>query len=129
MVKPPVKISIWAVWLMLLPFVLCFLYQTYPPKIDSNASDILAFLLFMSVVASMPMMINGRSVFFLQWASLFVFLIFGLFIETVLVQLAFIPILLQLRLSKETSFRLPLNSSMFFLISIFSGLIYYGLGG
>ncbi|PKG21705.1 GGDEF domain-containing protein [Niallia nealsonii] len=123
------KISIWAVWLILLPLGLWFLYQTYPPKIDGNTSDILAFLLFMSVVASMPMMINGRPVFFLQWASLSVFLIFGLFIETVLVQLALIPILLQLRLSQETRFRLPLNSSMFFLVSISSGLIYYGLGG
>ena len=129
LVKSSVKILIWTVWILLLPFGLWFLYQTYPPKINSNASDILAFLLFMSVVASMPMMINGRPVFFLQWASLSVFLIFGLFIETVLVQLALIPIILQLRLSQETIFRLPLNSSMFFLISICSGLIYYGLGG
>jgi len=129
MVKPSDKKLIWIVWILVLSFGLWFSYHMYPPQIRGNEWEILAFLLFMTVVASMPMIINGNPVFFLQWATLSVFLIFGLFIEIILVQIALLAVLYQAKLDKKTLFRLPMNSTMFFLVSFFSGIIYYSLGG
>ena len=129
MVKPSDKKLIWIVWTLVLSFGLWFSYHMYSPQIRGNEWEILAFLLFMTVVASMPMMINGTPVFFLQWATLSVFLIFGLFIEIILVQIALLAVLYQAKLDKKTLFRMPMNSTMFFLVSFFSGVIYYTLGG
>lgn len=129
MVKPSYKKIIWAVWIFLLPFGLWFSHNIYPPQIRGNEWEILAFLIFMTVVASMPMIISGTPVFFLQWATLSVFLIFGLFFEIILVQIALIAVLYQAKLDKKTLFRLPMNSIMFFLVSFFSGIIYYSFGG
>lgn len=114
--------------MVLLPFGLWFTYAIFPPQIGLEL-DIFAFLLFMMLVASMPMMINGTPVFFLQWASLSVFLSFGLFVETVLVQIALLALLIQMKIEKKSFFRFPMNSSMFFLVSFFSGIFYNSFGG
>ena len=129
LVKSSTKKIIWAIWIVLIPFGLLLTYHLYPPNISGEYGDVLAFLIFMAIVASMPMMINGTPVFFLQWATISVFLIFGLFIETVLVQIALFTLMLQMRLDKKSIFRLPMNSAMFFLVSVLSGMIYYSLGG
>ena len=129
MVKPREKKIIWTVWILLLSLGLWFSHNMYPPQISGNEWEILSFLLFMTVVASMPMIINGTPVFFLQWATLSVFLIFGLFIEIILVQIALLAVLYQAKLNWKTLFRLPMNSTMFFLVSFFSGVIYYSFGG
>ncbi|WP_312098066.1 sensor domain-containing diguanylate cyclase [Niallia sp.] len=129
MVQPREKKIIWTVWILLLSLGLWFSHNMYPPQISGNEWEILSFLLFMTVVASMPMIINGIPVFFLQWATLSVFLIFGLFIEIILVQIALLAVLYQAKLDKKTLFRLPMNSTMFFLVSFLSGIIYYSLGG
>ncbi|SLL32477.1 cyclic diguanylate phosphodiesterase domain-containing protein [Mycobacteroides abscessus subsp. abscessus] len=129
MVKPSDKKIIWTVWILILSLGLWFSYNTYPPQIRGNEWEIFSFLVFMTVVASMPMIINGTPVFFLQWATLSVFLIFGLFIEIILVQIALLAVLYQAKLDRNTLFRLPMNSTMFFLVSFFSGIIYYLLGG
>ncbi|WP_445489673.1 sensor domain-containing diguanylate cyclase [Niallia sp. 03133] len=129
LVKSSIKKAIWITWIILIPAGLGFIYQYFPPIQAGHNWHVAAFLLFLSIVASMPMIINGRPVFFLQWATLSVFLIFGLFIETVLVQIALIALLMQIKLDKKSLFRFPLNSIMFFLVSLCSGLIYYSLGG
>ncbi|MFT8320544.1 MAG: sensor domain-containing diguanylate cyclase [Bacillus sp. (in: firmicutes)] len=129
MVKSSIKKTIWAIWIVLIPAGLWFVHHEFPPDLAGHTWNVVAFLLFMSIVAFMPMIINGRPVFFLQWATLSVFLIFGLFIETVLVQIALIALLFQVKLTKKSLFRFPMNSIMFFLVSLCSGLIYYSLGG
>lgn len=129
MVKPITKNLIWTIWLLLSPLGLWVTYRMYPPQIQGQEWEILGFLLFMVIVASMPMIINGYPVFFLQWASLSVFLIFGLFIETVLVQVALMAVLYQANIDKKSLFRIPMNSTMFILVSISSGNIYFALGG
>ncbi|PLR93852.1 GGDEF domain-containing protein [Bacillus sp. T33-2] len=104
-------------------------YVFYPPSVSGDKLDVFAFLFLMSIVASMPMVINKTSVFLIQWVSLAVFLTFGLFVEMVLAQVAIAVLMVRLRLQKNDWFRLPLNSLMFFMVSLLSGIIFYALGG
>lgn len=128
-VHPKMKKAIFLVWLLLVPAGMWFTYKTYPPDFSGHWLELLAFLVLTAVVASMPIIINEMSIFLIQWVSLAAFLSFGIFAEMVLAQIAVIVLLLQIRMQKGESFRLPLNLNMFFLVSFFSGIIYYSLGG
>jgi len=123
------KIVILVAWLLIFPTGLWFTYQMYPPVINGLQVDIIIFFMLMAFVAAIPMVINGTPIFLIQWVSWAVFLIFGLFIEIVMAQMALIVLFISVKLSKDQLFRLPLNSIMFFGVSLFSGLIYYHFGG
>lgn len=129
-VNPTVKKIAFVIWFLMVPAGLWFTYKTYPPHLSDNWVDLLAFLLLTTVVAVMPIVINDVFIFVIQWVALATFLRFGLFVEILYAQFAVIALLLKLKvLQKGQLFRLPLNLIMFFLVSFFSGLIYYLLGG
>lgn len=128
-VQPHIKRGIFIAWILLVPAGMWLTYQEYPPQISAHLLDILAFLILSSVVASMPMVINNTPIFLIQWVSLATFLSFGLFVEMVFAQIAVCVLMLKLRVTKESSYRYPVNFIMFFLVSLGSGAIYYALGG
>lgn len=123
------KNTIFLMWLLLVPAGMYFTYQKYPPHFSGQWLELFAFLTLTAVVAFMPMVINNTPIFLIQWVSLATFLSFGLFIEMVFAQAAVIVLLLRLRVQKDQYFRIPLNLIMFFLVSLFSGVVYYSLGG
>lgn len=123
------KNTIFLMWLLLVPAGMYFTYQKYPPHFSGQWLELFAFLTLTAVVAFMPMVINNTPIFLIQWVSLATFLSFGLFIEMVFAQAAVIVLLLRLRVQKDQYFRIPLNLIMFFLVSLFSGFVYYSLGG
>lgn len=123
------KSSIWFAWLLIVPTGIWLIYQIYPPApVDANL-DLFAFLLLMAVVAAMPMVVNNTPIFLIQWVSLAVFLTYGIFIEMILMQIALLVLLMRLRIPKPDAYRYPLNSLMFFIVSLLSGLLFYALGG
>ncbi len=87
------------------------------------------FLVLATMVALLPIVINGTPVFMIQTIAFAAFLKYGLFFEVVLIQFSIIPLMIRLKISKTDFYRFPLNSAMFFIISIASGLVYLGLGG
>jgi diguanylate cyclase (GGDEF)-like protein len=117
------------IWVLMVLPGMYFTYQFFPPHFSGNWLEILAFLLLICVVASMPMIINNIPIFLIQWVSLAVFLRFGLFVEMIFAQLAVIVLLLKIRVPKDQIFRFPLNFTMFFFVSLGSGLVYHLLGG
>ncbi|MFC0415875.1 sensor domain-containing diguanylate cyclase [Cytobacillus solani] len=119
----------WIIWLLVFPLGLWVTYQNYPPQISGLELDVLLFLLLASFVAATPMIINRSPVFLIQWVSWAVFLSFGLFVELVIIQVALIVLLIRVKLPSNEFFRVPLNSLMFFLVSLLSGIFYYSLGG
>ncbi|WP_052343499.1 sensor domain-containing diguanylate cyclase [Bacillus massiliigorillae] len=123
------NIIVFILWLAIFPFGLWLVYQNFTPLQSLFDTDILFFLLLMIVVSLFPIIVNETPVFLLQAVSFAVFLIYGLFIEIVLTQISIFVLLLKLRLSKEEMIRYPLNSLMFFFLSLISGLIFYKLGG
>jgi diguanylate cyclase (GGDEF)-like protein len=126
---PITKKFIWITWLLFVPVGFYLIYFFFPPLISGVDFDLFAFILLISFVASVPMVVNNTPIFLIQWVSLAVFLTFGLFIEMILVQIGVIVLLLKLRVTKQQLYRFPLNSLMFFVCSLLSGMIYYLLGG
>lgn len=124
-----VKKSIWFAWLLVVPVGIWVTYEVYPPSIQGSIADVLAFLLLTAVVASMPMVVNNTPIFLIQWVSMAVFLTYGLFVEMILIQISVVVLLLRLRLQKADIYKFPLNSLMFFIVSLLSGLLFYALGG
>lgn len=126
---PMIKKSIWFSWLLIVPVGLWLTYQVYPPANNISLLEVFTFLVLMSVVASMPMVVNNTPIFLIQWVSLAVFLSYGIFVEMVLMQISVLILLMRLRVQKSDIYRFPLNSLMFFIVSLVSGLIFYALGG
>lgn len=124
-----VKNSIWFAWLLIVPVGIWVTYQVYPPPSEASVWEVIPFLILMSIVASMPLVVNNTPIFLIQWVSLAVFLNYGIFIEMILMQVSVLVLLIRLRVQKPDFYKFPLNSLMFFLVSLFSGLLYYSLGG
>ncbi|WP_342432482.1 sensor domain-containing diguanylate cyclase [Neobacillus sp. FSL H8-0543] len=123
------KKLLFLVWVLVVPAGMWYIYNAFPPTFSGQWFDIFAFLFLFSIVGAMPITINGVSVFLIQWVSLAAFLRFGLFAELIFTQVAVMVLLIKLRMHKSELFRVPLNSIMFFIISLVSGVIYYQLGG
>lgn len=128
-VSPMIQKSMWFAWILVFPIGIWVTYRVFPPTINGAVLDVLGFLLLMSVVAAMPMVVNNTPIFLIQWVSLAVFLTFGIFAEMLLVQIALIILLTRLRIPKSDIYKYPLNSLMFFTVSLLSGLLFYSLGG
>jgi diguanylate cyclase (GGDEF)-like protein len=128
-VGPSMKKAIWMIWALTVPLGMWLVFHYSPPQIIGLEYDLLGFVILALVGAAMPMVINNTPISLIQWGLLAVFLAFGLFIEMIVAQLAIIVLILRLRVGRQDLFRLPLNSIMFFFISLISGLTYYALGG
>jgi diguanylate cyclase (GGDEF)-like protein len=128
-VKPNIQKAVWIIWALVVPLGLWLVALYFPPHIAGFKLDLVGFTILALVGAAMPMVINNTPISIIQWGFLAVFLAFGIFIEMLVAQMAIIVLLLRLRVGKKDSFRFPLNSIMFFLISLISGFVYYALGG
>ena len=129
MVNKQKRIVIWILWLLLVPAGLFISYTEYPIIGRLFSVDILLFLVLLCIITYYPIMINGMPIFLLQGVSLAIFLQYGLFVEIVVSQIGVMALLYRIKISKDELFRIPMNSVMFFINSLTSGLIYYWLGG
>lgn len=124
-----VQVFLWTSWALFTPLLLWISYQLSPPLIEGFEIDLILFLLLMCLVAGWPIIINDTPVFYVQSVSLVVFLYFGLFIEILFTQVALIVLLMKVRISSKDLYRLPLNSLLFFIISLSGAIVYYAIGG
>lgn len=124
------KLYILLTWLAVVPAGLYIAYQYYPPEnIAGNELELLTLVAFATFIPLMPIVINGATIFFIQWVTLVGFIKYGLFVEIILMQFSIIPLLIRLQLTKNDWHRIPLNSVMFFIVSLVSGLVYFLFGG
>jgi GAF domain-containing protein len=128
-VKKPIRWSIWIGWLLIFPLTTSYIYQLTPPSISGYEVDVFILLVLMCIVAALPIIVNDTPIFFTHGVSLAVFLVFGLFVELVLMQIAIMVLLLKVHVNKDNLFRLPMNSLMFLFISAIGAYVYYMLGG
>lgn len=101
MVSRTKKWIISLLWLIIFPAGLWFTYQIYPPAISGQEIDIFLFLLLAIFVASTPMVVNGNPIFLIQWISWAAFLIFGLFVELVMEQIALIVLFIRVKIPRS----------------------------
>lgn len=115
-------------WLILVPTSLFVAYHFFPSA-PMHPYLILSFLLLTGIVAYFPIIINDTPIFLVQWLTLVVFLLHGLFYEILFMQFSILVLMFSLKIRKEDLYRYFLNSIMFSIISFISGFIFYEVGG
>lgn len=120
--------TLWVVWLLVWPTILWFSYHNYYIHID-QIFDIILFAVFMVLVSYFPLKINNYQVFFTNGISMVVFLMFGLFVEIILVQIVIVIVLINVGVRFKDSYRFPLNMLSIALVSLVSAEVFYLAGG
>ncbi|GIN38663.1 sensor domain-containing diguanylate cyclase [Heyndrickxia sp. FSL K6-6286] len=115
-------------WLLILPAGIYIAYRFFP-SVPMNPLLILVFLVLVGVVAYFPIIINDTPIFLVQWVTLVAFLLHGLIYEIIFMQFSILMLMFSLKIGKDDSYRYFINSIMFFVISLFSGAVFYALGG
>lgn len=123
------RMAVWLIWLFFIPAGIMAMMKLYPPVLNGNTSDILAFLILICLLAVIPVTINDVPVTIVQAVSLAVFLVFGLAVDIIVTQIAFLFIIGWMRPAKKEWHRFPLNMITTFLFCSASGLLYYAFGG
>ena len=123
------QMAVWIIWVLIFPYGIMEVYNAFPPNREFMNVNGLTFLLLLFLVAAFPIIINNTPIFLQQGVSLAVFLEYGLFAEVILTQLALGALFIKIRLGKNEMLRIPINSLMFFFISLSGGLAYYAVGG
>ncbi|TFE01007.1 sensor domain-containing diguanylate cyclase [Jeotgalibacillus salarius] len=123
----PVKWVLWIMWLIVFPTGLLIAYQISPiPDLDWRIA--LSLILLAVISAYLPFKVDHSTIFIIHWINLAAFLTYGLFYEMILMQLVLIPLLIRSKITLKTLYRFPLNSTMFMLISLLAGMIFYSTG-
>lgn len=123
------QIFIWVAWFVIFPIGLWTAYKISPPTQFYHHFDFIVTTGLSCIVALIPIVVNQIPFSVTQWLTLFVFLKYGLFAEGILAQIITFIVLLRLRLPKEKRYNFPLNSIMFMIVSLVSGVIFYIIGG
>ncbi|MCA1021737.1 sensor domain-containing diguanylate cyclase [Halobacillus litoralis] len=122
-------IGVWLVWALIWPLSLVLIYNLETPAVTGSRMNLMVFTLLAVIVALFPLRIGNHPVFFTQGVAFAVFLQYGLFVEMAISQVAVAVLLMKVRLSRHTMYRLPINLLMFLAISVISALLYEGMGG
>jgi len=128
-VKKKTQMIIWFVWAILFSFSFWFAYNVAPPVEEFRTFDYIIFALLMISASLITIVVNGTALSFTQWASLVIFLKFGLLAEIIAGQLIVLIVMLRVRLTKEQGYKIALNSSMLLAISLLSAGVFYLFGG
>ncbi|UTR11253.1 sensor domain-containing diguanylate cyclase [Evansella sp. LMS18] len=123
------QIVIWGVWCVVFPAALAVFFARALPLVYNEWLEILSFLTLLLIASVFPIRFRDTNIVPLHGIALAVFLQFGLMIEMFVMQLAVLTSLLSLRLTKTELYRIPLNSLVFFTVSLVSAGVYYSLGG
>ncbi|MCL1630517.1 GGDEF domain-containing protein [Sporolactobacillus sp. CPB3-1] len=115
-------------WLLTFIISLPLVYAADPPR-NITTSSLLTVAIVFILTALFSFKVNGTDIIVLQGIGLAAFLIFGLFVELLLTQFCICVYLLTQRISKTDLHRIPVNLTMFLLVSVASGTAYYFLGG
>ncbi|RYL94679.1 sensor domain-containing diguanylate cyclase [Sporolactobacillus sp. THM19-2] len=120
--------GLWLTWMILFAVSLPLVYIADPPRNHSIWSVAMVAAVFL-ITALFSFKVQGTDIIVLQGIGLAAFLIFGLFIEVLLTQFGILVYLINQRLSKQDTYRIPMNSIMFLGVSVSAAAVYYALGG
>ena len=89
---------LWVVWLIVLPITIGLVYIVFPPMIQHNWFDLLSLGTMMIVMSFFYIRVRGTDIIVLHGISLAVVVLFGLFIEMSVMQIATMTFLFSKRL-------------------------------
>lgn len=112
---------IWAIWVLVVPFGIYSIYQFAEPT-EINWPILLGYAALAIITTYFPFKVAGTTLFLVQWINLAIFLKYGVFVEMLVMQLAIIPLAIQLKIGFSDFYRALFNSFMFFMVSVISGV-------
>jgi diguanylate cyclase (GGDEF)-like protein len=115
-------------WLFTVPTGLVFIFINYPPE-QINLIYIAISIVFGFLTLYFPIQGNGRSIFLALWVTVPIFLMYGLFVEIIVMQISILAIILSFPSNMPTMQRFFMNSILFFLLSITAAFTFSVVGG
>ena len=116
------------IWLVIVPPGLIYILWNYPPiQVDWSIVATFAVLGFFTVYY--PILRNGTPVFLVMWVTVSAFLMYGLFVEIILMQISIVAIILTLPSKLPFMQRFYFNSVLFFTLSIIASSVFHFFGG
>lgn len=123
-------LTVFVLWLLIVPTGITYVLFNYP-LVNPEWPTLLAFFALALITVYFPLNLNGSYLTLDQWVGVAIFLKYGISAEMILAQLMILPIIFRSRNSSSTPVinRYFFNSLMFFLLSLFAGLVFINLGG
>ena len=115
-------------WLLTVPTGLIYVFLNYPP-VQVNWMYVAVFMVFGFLTAYFPILRNGIPIFLVLWVTVPAFLMYGLFIEIIVMQISILAILLSLPSKLPLLQRFFINSTLFIFLSILAAIVFHIVGG
>ena len=124
-----IRLAVPVAWLLTVPAGFAWLWQIREP-LDPGHIPIFAVATLLAMLAVyFPVTRNGMPLTLVGWLTLPAFLLGGIFVEAVMMQLALLAAIPGNRKSPDPLQRFFFNSLMFFVLSVASGAAFYATGG
>ena len=116
------------VWLLIVPPGIIYLFINHYPQ-EINWLNLFLFAIFGTLTMYFPVIRNGRPIFLVMWITVPAFLMYGLLIEVLIMQLSIIAVVFKVSSNVLKVNRLFFNSTLLFLLSIGSAFVFSLVGG
>ncbi|MCG7344996.1 sensor domain-containing diguanylate cyclase [Sporosarcina sp. ACRSL] len=121
-------IILFIIWLLIVPPGIIYFLITQMPE-NVNIMYVALFILFSVLTALYPIMYNGKPVTLVMWAALPAFLMYGIAVEIIVMQLSIVATLYATKSNLGTFERFLINSIMVFILSIVAAGGFFVVGG
>ncbi|WP_318615198.1 diguanylate cyclase [Sporosarcina sp. YIM B06819] len=115
-------------WLLIVPPGMYVVFINYPP-VQVVWSNVAIFMILSFLTIYFPFIRKGTPVFLVMWLTIPAFLMYGLFIEIIVMQFAILATLFSSSGPLTLQKRFFFNSTLFFILSVLASFAYYGVGG
>ena len=116
------------VWLLIVPPGMYIIFKNYPPT-QVNWSIVAIFTILSFLAIYFPITKNETPIFLVMWLTIPAFLMYGLFVEMIVMQIAVLASLFTASSSLAVLIRFFFNSTLFFLLSVLASIAFYVVGG
>ncbi|WP_342505315.1 sensor domain-containing diguanylate cyclase [Sporosarcina sp. FSL K6-2383] len=115
-------------WILVVPPGMYMIFVNYPPvQVDWLTVVVFSILSFLAVYY--PIKRNESPIFLVTWLTIPAFLMYGLFVEIIVMQLAILATLFNKSSSLSLLLRFFFNSTLFFILSVLAAIAFYAVGG
>lgn len=116
------------VWLLIVPTGIIYVFFNIPPS-EVNWYYLSIFVMLGVLSMYFPILRGNKPVFLVMWVTVPAFLMYGLFVEILIMQVSVIALLFSFRNSLSYVHRFFANSILFFLLSVIAAFIFNAVGG
>ncbi|MFS0689881.1 sensor domain-containing diguanylate cyclase [Sporosarcina sp. 179-K 8C2 HS] len=120
--------GLFIIWFLIVPTGIIYLLQTQMPE-SINPVYLMFFIIFGVLTVLFPIKRNGKPVSIVMWVTLPAFLMYGIAIEMIVMQLSILAAFFVMKRNEKNLHRLFLNSILMFLLSMAAAGAFFVVGG